>query len=252
MLGQRDRLRWQAGESLRGQDTVVAETTFGLVLDGVELLRAVVSPAQLAEWGAGYAICEGLLPKGEIAGVKVEEGSVHISSRGGVGDGWAKRACPLVQRSSGYLGRPAEDGLPPLVSGLRVSPRQIEAWARALSEEAPGWRQTGGLHVALLYGERGELVSVCEDIGRHNALDKAIGAAHLGGVDLSRCAVVISGRMPQGMVVKVVRAGVPVAITKAASTDMGIDIARKYHLTLICFARPGRFTVYSGEDRILL
>ena len=251
MLRERIGTRWQAGQVSRGEDTVAAEITYQLFLDEALILRAVVSPADLREWGVGYLICEGLLTAAQIAGVELEGGRVQVRSRAAPGVGGAA-ALEMVQRSSGYAGRLGVAGLEPLASDLKITPPQIEAGARALSELAPGWRATGGLHVALLYDEQGGLIKVAEDIGRHNAVDKVVGAAHLQGVDRARCSVVISGRMPQGMVTKVVSAGIPIAITKAAGTDLGIDTARRFNLTLICFARPGRFTVYSGEERVLL
>jgi FdhD protein len=230
---------------------VVAETTYQLLIDGTLTGRSVVSPADLKEWGAGHAICEGLLAAAQIAGVESEADRVVVRSRDGPPRGEATLPA-RVERSSGYLGTAEAGPLPPLTSDLRITPAQIEERARGLSELAPGWRQTGGLHVALLYDEHGQLLKVAEDVGRHNALDKVVGAAFLRGLDRTRCCVVISGRMPQGMIIKVVRAGIPIAITKAASTDLGIDIARRFNLTLICFARPGRFTIYSGEERVLL
>lgn len=247
MLGERTGVRWQAGAASESKDTVAAETTYQLFLDGVLLNRSVVSPADLREWGAGHVICEGLLEPGELAGVELEGEQVRVKSRAGSGS----ERLEFIQRSSGYLGRPDGGELQPLTSDLKVTPAQVAAYASALSELATGWRQTGGLHAAILYDEQGRLIKVAEDVGRHNAVDKVVGAAHLQGIDRARCAIVISGRMPQGMVTKIIRAGIPVAVTKAASTDLGIDTARRCHLTLICFARPGRFTVYSGEERVL-
>ncbi len=249
MLGERKGFRWQDGAAAESTDEVAVEATCALYLDGVLVNRSVVSPAALREWGAGHLICEGLLPAAEIADVEQEDGQVRVRSH----TGQAGRKPPeLVQRSSAYLGRLDAAELAPLASeDFKVTAPQIAAWARALSELAPGWRRTGGLHVALLYDEQGRLLTVAEDVGRHNAVDKVVGAAHFMGVDRGRCTVVVSGRMPQGMITKVVRAGIPVVVTKAASTDIGIDTARRYHLTLVCFARPGRFTVYSGEERVL-
>jgi FdhD protein len=249
VLGERKGIRWQGGVSARSADAVVAETTYELYLDGVLLSRAVVSPADLREWGAGHVICEGLIEPGETAEVEIEGERIRVRSRAGT----AGASESLALRSSAYLGRLDLGDLQPLISSqLRVSATQVEEYARAISELAPGWQRTGGLHVALLYDSEGRLIKAAEDIGRHNALDKVVGSAHLQGIDRSRCVVVLSGRMPQGMVAKVVRSGIPIAVTKAASSDAGIDLARQFGLTLICFARPGRFTVYSGEERVLL
>ena len=247
MLQERAAARWQAGQVGRGADTVAVEAVCELFIDAALVSRTVVSPSLLAEWGAGHAICEGWIEAADITSVAARDGRVLLTSRAGV-----RSASRLVQQTSGYLGREGAALPQPVSSDIRIAPESIEAWAAALSERATGWRQTGGLHVALLCEPEGRILALAEDVGRHNALDKVVGHAHLAGLDRSRCVVVVSGRMPQGMVVKAARAGIPVVVTKAASTDLGIDCANALNLTLICFARSNRFTVYSGEERVLL
>jgi FdhD protein len=88
------------------------------------------------------------------------------------------------------------------------------------------------------------------DIGRHNTIDKIVGFAALNGIDLSGCYVGCTGRQPSAMVSKCANAGIPIIISKAASTTGGINMARMTGVTLICFARDERFTVYSNEWRI--
>ena len=86
-----------------------------------------------------------------------------------------------------------------------------------------------------------------EDLGRHNALDKVIGAALMQGIDLKQCALFSSGRLPTDMVAKAIRAGVPVLASKAAPTAQGIELAKKYRLTLITGVREDKLTVYKPE-----
>lgn len=85
----------------------------------------------------------------------------------------------------------------------------------------------------------------CEDLGRHNAFDKVVGCALRDGVDLAHCTIFTSGRIPTDMVVKAIRAGIPTLISKAVPTDLTVDMARRYRLTLICSAHSDSLKVFS-------
>ena len=104
-------------------------------------------------------------------------------------------------------------------------------------------RRTRGTHTAYLSNREGFLL-VREDIGRHNALDKAVGSALLNGIDLSQCLLFTSGRVPTDMTAKTVRAKIPILASKSAATDKTIQMARDYNLTLICNANPESFDVF--------
>lgn len=121
------------------------------------------------------------------------------------------------------------------------------AWVFALAEEFAGdsklHRQTGGTHSCYL-GVRDKCVCSMEDIGRHNALDKCIGYALLEQLELSECILFTTGRVPTDMVQKVIAAGIPVLASKAVPTDQAIELAKKYHLNLICRAWPDRMEIY--------
>lgn len=132
---------------------------------------------------------------------------------------------------------------------LRELPRAEwqNGWVFALAEEFAGdselHRQTGGTHSCYL-GVRDKCVCHMEDIGRHNALDKCIGYALREQLDLSECILFTTGRVPTDMVQKVIAAGIPVLASKAVPTDQAIELAKKYHLNLICRAWPDRMEIY--------
>ncbi len=132
------------------------------------------------------------------------------------------------------------------VQPIAWSPDWVLDAARDFRRDTPMHRATGGSHSCRLVGEGGVLVC-CEDIGRHNALDKAIGMALTRGIDLRACVAFTSGRVPTDMAVKAVRAGIPVLATCKVATDKALDLAREYGLTLVVQATCESFRILCGE-----
>ena len=109
--------------------------------------------------------------------------------------------------------------------------------------------RTRGTHSAYLW-KGGKLRCRSEDIGRRNAFDKAIGAALIEEVELSECALFISGRISTDMVAKAIESRIPILVSKAAATDGSIELARALHLTLVCNARNDSMEVVSDSTEI--
>jgi len=123
----------------------------------------------------------------------------------------------------------------------------IYTLARAFREGARLYQLTHGIHSCFLMHE-GKILFCCEDIGRHNALDKAIGRALMEGIDLTQCVLFSSGRIPDDMIEKAIRSHVPVLATNAVPTDRAVELARRFHVTLICTARPDGMDVFSCKE----
>jgi len=111
--------------------------------------------------------------------------------------------------------------------------------------------RTGGLHAAALFDAKGAAFAICEDIGRHNAVDKVIGRALLAdALPLSTSVLVVSGRGGFEIIQKALVAGVPIVASVSAPSSLAVQLAREFNLTLIGFLRARRFIVYSGEQRL--
>ena len=105
--------------------------------------------------------------------------------------------------------------------------------AAAMHAGLPLYRATRAVHSCFVL-HKGEIVFACEDLGRHNALDKAVGCAVLAGLPLAECVLYTSGRVPLDMVRKAIRAGVPVLVSKSMPTVQSAELAAEYGLQLVC------------------
>jgi FdhD protein len=233
------------GRAKEVEDWVAAEDTYELYLNDTHVDTMVVSPSDLEAHALGYVVTEGLAKPEEVADVEQKGRQVTVRTKG------EKKLAPskTLWRSSGYRGREGET-IPVVTSDIKVSTDLIVKCVKQISEQAEGWQKSGGMHISLLFGPTGRLIKAVEDIGRHNTVDKIVGYALLNHVALNETILVCSGRQPEGMVLKVARANIPIVVTKTAVTNRGIEAAKRFGVTLIGFAREDRFTIYTHPARV--
>ena len=119
-----------------------------------------------------------------------------------------------------------------------------------IAKDQSVFKHTGGLHAAALISSVGEVLLIREDIGRHNALDKLIGARLIENIENSESVLFVSGRAGFELVQKAVVAGIPIMISVGAPSSLAVELSKSYNQTLIGFARNQKFNVYSGKGRI--
>jgi len=221
-------------------DAITIEDRFRIFFNDYPMAETVASRDQLRELGAGFVITEGITRC--VDKVRLEGDSILVYSDTG---------CDAlhVKKGVGSSGGACVLGTPGTVSSdIRITPDDIFSITREIETEE--WRKTGAVHCSVLFS--GETcVARSSDVGRHNTVDKVVGYAILHGIDLSRCVIGCTGRQPAGMVKKNANAGIPVVISRAASTDKGIATADTAGITLVCFSRGNRFTIYTHPERVL-
>lgn len=135
----------------------------------------------------------------------------------------------------------------PIVSDFTVSPDVLHALPERVRQTQTAFAHTGGIHAAALFDTEGQLLLVREDIGRHNALDKLIGAAFWRGwLPLSRYGVFLSGRIGVELVQKSWRAGIPMLAAVGAPSSLAVEMAQEAGITLAGFVREGRYNLYTN------
>ncbi|PZA06510.1 MULTISPECIES: formate dehydrogenase accessory sulfurtransferase FdhD [unclassified Meiothermus] len=160
-------------------------------------------------------------------------------------------ACGLCGKAS--LESLSLRGLQPLLGDAAVTAEVLRTLPEKLRNAQKLFDLTGGLHAAGLFDLEGHLIALREDIGRHNAMDKLVGWAFLEGkLPLAQCIVVVSGRASFELVQKALNAGIPIFASVSAPSNLAVDLATSFGLTLVGFLRGERFNIYAHPERILL
>lgn len=243
-----------------GDECVAEEVPIALVYDGHPFAVMMASPVDLTDFALGFSLTEGVVATPDefvdAVAVEVERG---IELRVRVAE---SRALALRSRARALAGRTGCGlcGVDTIAEALRPVERpradvafSADAIAAAVAA-LPGLqtlgRATGATHAAAFADAGGRILAVREDVGRHNALDKLIGALLRTGVEPAGGFVVVSSRCSYEMVHKTAAAGVTAIVSISAPTGLAVDLADRLGLGLAAFARDGRFTVYAGDRRI--
>jgi FdhD protein len=217
------------------------------------------------ELAAGFLFTEGILQKSEqISEIKhcgkIGEGlgnTVRVDLSKEVNVDFKRLERHFYTSSScGVCGKSSiealQTGVNNIESNLKIKADLIHQLPKILQKSQTVFNETGGLHASALFDENGNLEIVREDVGRHNALDKVIGAKFLENeTPLSAKMLFLSGRVSFELVQKALMAGIPIVAAVGSPSSLAVELAEKFGMTLIGFARDNRFNIYCGEGRIL-
>jgi FdhD protein len=252
--------RWAQGERTRKTDHVAEEMPIAFVYHGVPHVVMLATPANLEDFAVGFTLSEGLVGKPEeIRSVEVTHGAEAADVK--ITVAW-ERFSALLQRRRNLTGRTgcglcgaetAEDAIrevPKVGPGPAVSTQDLHQAIEQLGSMQPINARTGSVHAAawVIPGKGIQLVR--EDVGRHNALDKAIGALVRAGTDFGSGYMLITSRASFEMVQKSATVGISFLAALSAPTAFAVRLAEKTGLTLVAFARRDRHVVYAHPGRL--
>jgi len=253
-------LRMEHGVPLNRQDVVAVEEPLEISIDGRNISITMRTPGNDEELAAGFLFCEGILrDRSQVSEVVVTgDNRVNLSIAGSAGLDLGRLDRHFYTSSScGVCGKTSIQALEtvscPVVPRDRpiLNPGRICTMPQMLRSRQQVFESTGGLHAAALFDSSGNLTDLREDVGRHNAVDKLIGAAFLKGLlPLNDHVLMLSGRASFELVQKAVMAGIGAVVAVGAPSSLAVELAERFGITLIGFTRSECFNVYFGEFRL--
>lgn len=241
-------------------DHLAEERPLNLFVNNTYWATILCSPMNLKEMAVGHLLSEGILEStSEIEEINLRENEntciVRTKSEVDVEKRLKlSRLHARIVTSACGGGSPYQYNRKPKKnkSKLEVKADVVFNSVNQLNFKAETFRKTGGVHAAAIYKADGSLVALAEDVGRHNAVDKAIGKAALDKTDFDECFLASSGRLSGDVVFKAAQVGLPIVASLAAALSSGIDMAKQANLTLAGFVRGKRMNIYTFPERILL
>lgn len=253
-------VRYARGEATSAQEPVADEVPVALAYNGISHAVMLASPADLEDFAVGFSLSEGIVGGfAEIHDVEVTAAAEGITVDVTIGNGpFARlkdRRRTLAGRTGcGLCGTESLDQvlrpLSPVTSSFHVEPRTLHTLARLLAERQPLHARTGATHAAGWGRADGSLDLVREDVGRHNALDKLIGALHRERLAPADGIAMLTSRASSEMVQKAATVGIPMLAAISGPTGLAVRIAEDTGVTLVAWLRGDRFSVYTHGDRV--
>lgn len=248
-------------------DDLTVEEPLEIRIARETLATTMRTPGQDEELAAGFLVSEGIIrTREQIARMARPETarnreniiSVELAADAKVKPGAARRFGTITS-SCGICGKESiaaiRQNFPPIVSekGVRIDIQTLLSLPPRLRQSQDEFARTGGIHAAGIFDLHGAPLIVREDIGRHNAVDKAIGRALLDGqFPLDRQILLVSGRASFEIMQKALSAGIPIVASVSAPSTLAMQFARESNQTLIGFLRPPSFNIYSHTERVNL
>ena len=245
------------GQKISYEDTLIREIKLTIVVNGEAIAALMATPVDQEALAIGYLMSENILAQAlDVSEISLEEEGARVVISATIDEAAAQKLNAEGVVISG-CGRSTTANIDPEAIRARILTTGYARPAVWISETMEGfeahcrlYRQTGSVHTALLALEDGTTF-VAEDIAQHNTVDKAIGKARLAGADTTRSVLFVSGRLSSEMVAKAVMHAIPIVVSRTASTCLGVQIAEKFGLTLVGFARKGAMNIYTHDYRII-
>ncbi len=255
--------RYEREQLQQRADHIAAEEPLEIRVEDHSVAVVMRTPGHDRELAAGFLVTENIIHSAAdifditMCGSSEEDNVVNVTLRNPGSFDAAKLTRNVLSSSScGICSKATIDAVrqqfAPIQSDCRVSADVIFRLPKLLRENQQTFEQTGGLHACALFDPEGNLLSLREDVGRHNALDKLIGHALLQNqLPLRNQLLLLSGRVSFEMMQKALAAGIPIVAAISAPTSLAVEFAHANNQTLIGFLRGDTMNIYTGAERLL-
>ncbi|WP_396661988.1 formate dehydrogenase accessory sulfurtransferase FdhD [Methylocaldum szegediense] len=253
--------RWQGSIHDRQEDCIAEEAPIALIYNGEPYAVMLATPLDLEDFALGFSLTEGIVASGtEVESIRVYQRADGIEVRMRIPAARCQAATDKGRNLAGRTGcglcgaRTIQQAMrrpTPVGQGVRVSSSELARVLVELSDHQKLNRITGAVHAAAWAVPGQGIQSVREDVGRHNALDKLIGALARRGADFREGFVVVTSRASYEMVQKCASVGIGFLAAISAPTGLAVRVAEDTGVTLIGFARGNNHVVYANPERLL-
>ena len=251
---------WQSGQADPGDDHIASEVPVALTYNRLSHVVMMATPADLEDFALGFSLTEGIIGcHDDLQAIRLlpRDGGIEVAMT--ITEPWFDRLATQRRNLTGRTGcglcgaERIEQALrfpEPVGDNVRVTHAALQGSLLAMKAHQPLQGVTGATHGAAWCDLDGNITLLREDVGRHNALDKLIGALVRVGFNPRQGFVLVSSRASYEMVFKAARAGMELLMAVSAPTTLAIEFAERCGLTLVGFARPGRHNIYTFDQRI--
>jgi FdhD protein len=251
--------KFEGDSSVSFQDLLAVEEPLEIRLGDKTISLTMRTPGHDSELAVGFLFTEGIIQgPHQIRDIQPSKNSITVLLNPDVEIDFERLQRNFYTTSScGVCGKASIEAL--RIQGCPVLPRSsvtvdaaiIHRLPQTQRDEQALFERTGGLHAAALFDFQGNLILLREDVGRHNAVDKLIGAEMLAGrTPLYDKLLLVSGRASFELTQKALMAGIPILAAVGAPSSLAVETAQRFNMTLLGFVRDGRFNIYSGASRI--
>lgn len=252
--------RYRHGEWQAADDAVVGEVPVALVYNGISHAVMLATPSDLEDFALGFSLSEGLISrKGELRDIEIVHNDLgielHLEIAPQAFQGFKISRRQLAGRTGcGLCGQESLEQaihpIPAVTHTLRLNPQAIASAIEQLPRLQTLHQLTGGVHAAAWANSQGQILLVREDVGRHNALDKLLGAMFKRNITPQQGFLLLTSRASHELVYKAAFAGIELMAAVSAPTSLALKHAQQAGLTLIGWVRKNGFTVYTQLERL--
>ena len=226
-------------------ETIIGEFPLALVINNEYSNTFLCTPENLEQLVAGFLMTKGVIKS------KADIKSIEVDFENRVANTVINKNEDSDKGKRYYLNDLDYVDLKPIENTdttIRVSDIYEVMKENLTSSEL--FKNTGGVHSVAIYDNK-TLLTIREDVARHNAMDKSIGYCILNNIDLKDKIIFVSGRISCEMILKAAKAGIPIVVSKSAPTNLSREIAKKLNITLAGFVRGERMNIYTNPERII-